>query len=183
MQGLGASSLNIGASILVLKIWKGRNSGPYIHAMHFTFGFGAFIAPILSRPFLHNAKNVESDEVLTNSGYNQTSEMENIYQDEIWTIKTLYLIVGVYGILSSFGLVFCFIKDFKNGQTNYGNMNGDSSIRVPMETNLLSSKMKIFLVGIMALTFFFYVGMEMGFGMYISVFAVKSELKFTRPQG
>ena len=68
-------------------------------------------------------------------------------------------------------------------QTSYENMNGDSSMRVPMETNLLSSKMKIFLVGIMALTFFFYVGMEMGFGMYISVFAVKSELKFTRPQG
>ena len=44
-------------------------------------------------------------------------------------------------------------------------------------------KLKVLLVGIMSVMFFIYVGMEVAFGTFISVFAVKSDLQFTRPQG
>lgn len=37
--------------MLCLDLW-GRNSGPFMQALHFSFGLGAFIAPLLAAPFL-----------------------------------------------------------------------------------------------------------------------------------
>ena len=47
----------------------------------------------------------------------------------------------------------------------------------------MSAKMKAVLVSLMAAMFFIYVGMEVAFGTFISIFAVKSSLRFTRPEG
>ncbi|CAI9732116.1 Hypothetical predicted protein [Octopus vulgaris] len=38
-------------NVFCMRIW-GQQSGPYIQAMHFAFGIGAFIAPLLAKPFL-----------------------------------------------------------------------------------------------------------------------------------
>ena len=40
-----------GGNVFCIRIW-GHQSGPYLQAMHFTFGIGAFIAPLLTKPFL-----------------------------------------------------------------------------------------------------------------------------------
>ena len=40
-----------GGNAYCVRIW-GKRSPPYIQAMHFAFGVGAFIAPLLSQPFL-----------------------------------------------------------------------------------------------------------------------------------
>ena len=53
-QGFGSGFLDTGGNSLLLGIWAGRDSGPYMHALHFTFGLGAFLAPLLARPFLLN---------------------------------------------------------------------------------------------------------------------------------
>ena len=45
------------------------------------------------------------------------------------------------------------------------------------------TKWKLILVSIMSIMFFIYVGMEVAFGTFVSVFAVESDLHFTRPQG
>lgn len=37
--------------MLCLDLW-GRNSGPFMQALHFSFGLGAFVAPLLAAPFL-----------------------------------------------------------------------------------------------------------------------------------
>ena len=57
---MGEGALNTGENVLILDIWKGRESGPYMHALHFTFGIGTFLAPVLARPFLFNADPVDS---------------------------------------------------------------------------------------------------------------------------
>ena len=50
-----------GGNVLCLNIW-GMNSGPYMQALHFSFGVGAFVAPLIAEPFLaqgdFNATNV-----------------------------------------------------------------------------------------------------------------------------
>ena len=30
----------------------GRNSGPFMHALHFFYGIGAFVSPLIVKPFL-----------------------------------------------------------------------------------------------------------------------------------
>jgi fucose permease len=40
-----------GGNVLCLDLW-GRNSGPFMQALHFSFGLGAFVAPLLAAPFL-----------------------------------------------------------------------------------------------------------------------------------
>merc|ERR1712130_146842 len=56
MKGLASGSMDTGGNVLLLRIWEGRDSGPYMHAIHFTFGIGAFLAPLISRPFLVNTE-------------------------------------------------------------------------------------------------------------------------------
>jgi fucose permease len=43
-----------GGNVLCLDLW-GRNSGPFMQALHFSFGLGAFVAPLLAAPFLEPA--------------------------------------------------------------------------------------------------------------------------------
>ena len=38
----------------MLNIWKGRESGPYMHTLHFMFGIGAFIAPVIGEKLIKN---------------------------------------------------------------------------------------------------------------------------------
>ncbi|GAB1601743.1 hypothetical protein Ahia01_000452700 [Argonauta hians] len=50
-QGIAMGVLDTGGNVFCMRIW-GEQSGPYIQAMHFAFGAGAFIAPLLAKPFL-----------------------------------------------------------------------------------------------------------------------------------
>ncbi|OWF50543.1 sodium-dependent glucose transporter 1-like [Mizuhopecten yessoensis] len=52
LQGIAMGVLDTGGNALCVRIW-GKRSSPYIQVMHFAFGIGAFIAPLLSQPFLH----------------------------------------------------------------------------------------------------------------------------------
>lgn len=97
------------------------------------------------------------------------------------TIRALYPIIGGYALLSSVGLLIFYFKDFRKSRTNSRTPDKEeSSDRDQAE---MSAKMKVVLVSIMAAMFFIYVGMEVAFGTFISIFAVKSSLRFTRPEG
>ncbi|XP_066996857.2 uncharacterized protein [Anabrus simplex] len=49
--GITMGFLDTGGNVLCLDLW-GRNSGPFMQALHFSFGLGAFVAPLLAVPFL-----------------------------------------------------------------------------------------------------------------------------------
>lgn len=49
--GMTMGFLDTGGNVLCLDLW-GRNSGPFMQALHFSFGLGAFVAPLLAAPFL-----------------------------------------------------------------------------------------------------------------------------------
>ena len=62
-----------------------------MHALHFTFGIGAFLAPVISRPFLVNEADIDEhhmDEENTadNSTY-QSLQVRNKIDSSTWTIK------------------------------------------------------------------------------------------------
>ena len=82
LSGSGHGSINTVSHVIIFNIWKGRDSGPYMHAVHFCFGLGAFLAPLIARPFLINQVNSSLTELNT-----------------VWTIKALYPLVSSYGLL------------------------------------------------------------------------------------
>lgn len=49
--GIGNGLLDTGASTLCLQLW-GKDSGPYMQALHFSFAVGGSIAPILVQAFI-----------------------------------------------------------------------------------------------------------------------------------
>ena len=53
--GIGGGVLDTGASVLCLELW-GRDSGPYMQAMHFTFALGGSVAPLLVQAFIGNTE-------------------------------------------------------------------------------------------------------------------------------
>lgn len=58
-----------GGNVLCLQVW-GRNNGPAMQAMHFAFGLGAFISPLLAEPFLSIVSpQVTTPSILNHSRY------------------------------------------------------------------------------------------------------------------
>ena len=104
-----------------------------------------------------------------------------VSQEAVWTIRALYPIIGGYALLSSVSLLIFYFKDFRKTRTNSRTPDKEESSE--RDQSEMSAKMKVVLVSIMAAMFFIYVGMEVAFGTFISIFAVKSSLHFTRPKG
>jgi len=185
IRGLGSGSLDTGGNVLVLDIWKGRDSGPYMHAAHFCFGVGAFLAPVISKPFLVNVAEFEHHTVENETELENTTveslEVQNMLESSTWTIKALYPMAGSYALIISLGFLFYFIKDISKKDRE--ETEKDETKKNKTEKEDLSRRLKLVTVGLVAVFFFLYVGMEVAFGTFISVFTVESELKFTRPQG
>ena len=89
--------------------------------------------------------------------------------------------IGGCALLSSLGLLIFFIKDVRKARTNPRTPEKDDFTE--RDVSKMSAKMKAVLVSLMAAMFFIYIGMEEAFGNFISIFAVKSSLHFTRPEG
>ena len=70
-----------------VKLW-GRKSAPYIQTLHFAFAVGAFLAPIVARPFLSNENLFTNTTALTNENtalLNKTrNERSVLYQHNIY---------------------------------------------------------------------------------------------------
>ncbi|XP_071122507.1 sodium-dependent glucose transporter 1A-like [Mytilus edulis] len=54
LQGVAMGVLDTGGNVFCVRLW-GVKSPPYMQALHFAFGIGAFIAPLIAQPFLSNS--------------------------------------------------------------------------------------------------------------------------------
>ncbi|KAK3608535.1 hypothetical protein CHS0354_010394 [Potamilus streckersoni] len=60
IQGVAMGVLDTGGNVFCIRIWGKRNA-PYMQTLHFAFGVGAFIAPLLATPFLSDQGFLEGD--------------------------------------------------------------------------------------------------------------------------
>ena len=61
----------LGVHAIVMRIWLGSNNGVIMQLIHFSFAFGAFLSPLISKPFIRDHDtvdfiNVTCDEVFHN---------------------------------------------------------------------------------------------------------------------
>jgi len=199
-KGIGAGFLDAGGNVLLLQIWKGRDSGPYMHALHFTFGIGAFLAPVLARPFLSNKGGVETLHGEAQTEYNSSLQNDTALEldvnstfhdsfnidDSMWNIKFVYPLVGCLPIVVSTVFILYFILDErkKNKEETKEGSNEDKQDTNKNDDQNKSLDLRMMaIISLQMIFYFLYVGQEVAFGTFIAVFAVESKLGMTRKQG
>lgn len=51
INGFAIGSFDTAINVWILEIWA-EDSGPFMQALHFTYGIGSFVAPLICEPFL-----------------------------------------------------------------------------------------------------------------------------------
>ena len=59
--GLFIGTFHTTANVLLLHIWRGRKSSPYMYTMHLFFGFGSFITPMITKLLLISFYTLTAD--------------------------------------------------------------------------------------------------------------------------
>lgn len=80
LLGMTMGFLDTGGNVLCLDLW-GRNSGPFMQALHFSFGLGAFVAPLLAAPFLEPTTSVLPTQMVSTVIPFQVSDLNGIEVD------------------------------------------------------------------------------------------------------
>ena len=165
------------------------------------------MAPVIAIPFLGN--NDEQTDLNNNSTYcylnatqptNITSNITSDQSDdsEPQTIDTkipiLYPLIGLSIVLMSLGYLLLAVRNYKHQKTkeeaSEASKAGEASEASEATENNSASKdeqvlsrNQWFLLIVMIAFFFFYVGSEVSFGVYLATFAVKSKLCLPKQTG
>lgn len=132
MIGLGHAAIDIGGNVNLLWIYQSK-VGPYMNAMHFCFGLGALLSPILIHTVMRN-----TDGSLT---------------WPLWVLAIAFL-PGIFSL--------AFLDAPQNPEKDHISSNSGSS--------------NLWLVVLLMVLFFLYVGIEGGFGGWIYTYVTKGYL-------
>lgn len=156
-----------------LDLWNDESS-PFFQALHFFFGLGAFVAPIIAAPFLsHSSLEPILNSTLLVDSLNQSSPSDFLVGDyEKASVIYIYSIIGAISLFVSLLFMFLFLTSVRlsaaDEMQKYKDPKGHFKISI-----LLCAFMLICV----------YCGLEIGFGQMIAVYAVRSNHKFTEALG
>lgn len=154
--------LLLGGNLLCLETW-GRDNGPHLQALHFAFGFGAFLAPLLAAPFLPTGSDINGTTVVASLQDNETSTSVDVSP-----VKYAYLIISIFIAFVSFAFLMlcCSLKKSSNPSA------GAESLKTEYAVRQERLNFRIQLLILLFIFFFLYVGAEVTYGSLISKFAM-----------
>ena len=150
-----------------------------MYALHFFYGLGALLTPIVSKPFLRTSGDLQTSLNLTQQ--NLTVLEAGDTSDEMWTIKTLYPIIGVFMLLPIPAFVYNYIEEYKKEQGVEDSVEAEKTDNTSSNEQL-SRKMRVVLMVFAGLFYFTVSGVELGFRGFIAVFCVNSSLAMSRSE-
>ncbi|GIY75419.1 major facilitator superfamily domain-containing protein 4A [Caerostris extrusa] len=197
INGLSMGALDTGLNVCCLNLW-GQDCGPFYQALHFMYGFGSLLAPLIASPFLDDyhettsvndsmsftcntstwdpvGLTVDTTNILTWDSVGLTGNISNGYQnDKFPSITYAYTIIGIYAFVVTVAFfIVCIISPLDAS----GNKN---------EANKTKQNGFMFISMIVTLTFlllFFETGTEIGFAQMVTAYSVKGPLKLTAVVG
>lgn len=96
-----------------------KENPPFMQALHFSFGLGAFVAPLIARPFLlplrpedsdsDYSTSVGNDSFLLNANYNSSSKEPEYTPQDVQLIYT-YGIIGLYMAINTIIMMYLYIN-------------------------------------------------------------------------
>ncbi|XP_052441829.1 sodium-dependent glucose transporter 1 isoform X5 [Carassius gibelio] len=159
MSGVGVSVgvLDTGGNVLILNTW-GKQAGPHLQALHFSFAAGAFASPIIAKLFFgHSSDNVSTTSGHASKTYNAYSQTSNLKNTTLISMTYTYIVIGAFVLLVSFlfFLLYC--------------CSSPNSNRAPSGKQRFSKHHNM-LIFMLSLFFFFYVGSEVAYGSFIFIY-------------
>ncbi|GBM16324.1 Sodium-dependent glucose transporter 1A [Araneus ventricosus] len=182
VNGMTLGCLDTGGNVCCLNLW-GKDSAPFYQALHFTFGVGALIAPLIAAPFVGNFDSLDysfdnSSTVAANTtlqpgfqNYLNDSFVDNF---EIPPITYAYSAIGVFSIfVTALFLIICIISPLET----QGQQNDESKV---IERKLSFILLIVFLNIILV---FVETGTEIGYAQMLTTYVVKGPLKLSPTTG
>ncbi|KAI1305946.1 hypothetical protein HDE_01057 [Halotydeus destructor] len=162
----------LGLNVLMVYMW-GKESQPYMQALHFSYGFGSFVAPLLASPYLSDGEvpiaGLRSDwATALNADCNR--------KDLLLYIP--YTIIGscCLGVALVFAYFSCYDRHTEEHPSRLVSV--DHSAKV--NSSVWPKRTVILLAG---LFIFSLLGFEIGMVSFITSFAVSSDLALTEQVG
>ncbi|EGD79136.1 sodium-dependent glucose transporter 1 [Salpingoeca rosetta] len=204
LQGLAMGFLDTGGNVLLIRCWK-ANCGPYLQGLHFCFGVGAFIAPLLAKQFIAQTSTIEGINC-TATATSPPSTLATTPVTPLATTTTMTVAAGdgesgtvppgfeshvatAYRIGASLllppALAFLALARFTPRDIMAGGHGGHGGDGAADATP--KPRSRVYVVGLLSAAFLFfmlYVGTEVSYGGYIYSYTVKScELQFSEHDG
>ncbi|GFU24416.1 sodium-dependent glucose transporter 1 [Nephila pilipes] len=173
-NGLSLGVLDTGGNVCCLNIW-GKDSGPIYQALHFIFGLGGLIGPLVAAPFVGHYVKLESSnefEVSTNTSSIGQSLANNSFLivEGVPPVTYAFTAIGCFALLVTvLFLVVCIISPVDNQEQQ------DSSAQV-RERSLSFILLIVFLNIVLV---FVETGTEVGYAQMLASYVVKGPLKLT----
>lgn len=180
-NGIVNGMLDTGSNLMTLVLW-GKENGPFMQALHFSFGLGAFHAPLLAKPFL-----LELLEPAPNRTLDENSTLD--YQDYVFPEYTVddvaleipYGVMSVFMIINSLVFGYLFLK-FRETRPHPSRMISETMEKMGGAFKM-NRRVRYTIVVLATLFMHIYCGLELAFGTLITSYAVKSDLKLDKATG
>jgi FHS family Na+ dependent glucose MFS transporter 1 len=199
-----------GANLFLIQLW-GKENPPFLQALHFSYGVGALISPLIAKPFLLPLEP-EDDDILPGQSLNTSSsillnETKHVLSYSPDDVKLIY----PYGIVAALHLIpiaFFSVMYFMEPDTNPHPSRLVVNDRTPDDTDSENSEKTIadpdkkaiydaeaaaapvpsncwknLMITFILIFAFCSYGTELTYGSYLATFAVKSHLHLDKGTG
>lgn len=187
--GFNSAGCDAGGNIICLHVWRGLDSGPAMHSIHFSFAAGGFLAPLLAIPFLSERAQI-LDVNATTAAVTDDQDLSSATR-----IHYLFPLIGMIGVVISFGFLIyhCFMYKAQRRGQGGGTEDKDGSTKWTRYLNNhhpffltihnIHCRPLVIVIVPISLFFFIYVGIEYALGIYFTTFGVASDLRLSKAQG
>jgi fucose permease len=191
-----------GSNLWVIHMW-GKENGPFLQFLHFSFGLGSFFAPLVVEPFLlpleltdriNDQLRIDSNSTINGNFSSDPTvvAIRSTLPHSQLNLRYAYFIIGGFStaVLASLILTLLYKPDNKPHPTREvqkTRMSGEgacefngSDMAKQANDQSISRSHKLMLV-LLGMAFIHLVyGVELSFGNLLPIFAVKSALKFSK---
>lgn len=161
---------------MCLNLWR-EKSGPIFQGLHFTFGLGGLVAPLIAAPFLgeYTESDIDSELDLNSTLLNATSvSLANSTTIRESRIVYPFSVIGICGILVATGfIILCLISPTEKGKISDEKENN----------NKISLGFLAPIIIFNFLLIFVQAGTEIGYGQMLTSYAVKGQLRLPTTTG
>ena len=182
---MSCGNLVSGGNIMVLDLWRERASSP-MHSLHFGFGVGSIMTPLLVKPYLSQKKwvNLSSD---GNDTAPILSDVANSSQLIEVTVQESHLLVPfcIGGSIILLIAVLFLVSFFLGPPAGFPRHKGCSKWSELCSTQYCGYGYKnygAFMLLVLCLYYVHAAGSEHAYGKYLFSFAVESEVHFSKDE-
>lgn len=173
--------------MFIIKLWA-KECPPFLQALHFSYGVGSLIAPMLVEPFLKESE--EPSELITyfmtdkNETFSvvTTQNITALTPDDIELIYP-YFMVSIFITIVACGFLVMFIKHRVTDEHPSRKLDEEQVEEGSTSIKVINPKVKTLVVAMTSTFTLIYVGLEANMGTFIPAYAHKGPLHVSKKTG